>query len=109
LEAYCTSYEVMVRAAQQLAEEGVTSTGIRGPVRHPALDAYATGRRGVLDFCREFGLSPSARCRLHAPGEAEADDPLESLLSGTSPRVTDLREAIYGKGGGDDGDGRSDA
>jgi P27 family predicted phage terminase small subunit len=107
LEAYCSSYEVMVLAAQQIARDGVTSTGIRGPVRHPALDAYQAGRRGVLEFCREFGLTPSARCRLHAPGETPAEDPMESLLSGTSANVTDLRALIDGPAakGGDDAPG----
>lgn len=103
LEGYVASYSLMVRAYADLCDNGITLETPRGCVKSPALAAFESGRKGVLDFCKEFGLSPASRTRLHAPGQPEAADPMESLLAAaidnhpqdmTPGKVTDLRKLM---------------
>jgi P27 family predicted phage terminase small subunit len=35
----------------------------------------------IRAFCSEFGLTPSARSRMHVPGQEEPEDEMERLLS----------------------------
>jgi hypothetical protein len=93
------------RLVEGLAASGVVNLGRVGDTESPYLRAAKTAFAMVRAGIQSFGLSPSDRCRLVAPGEADAEDPMESLLSATTPRITDLRALVEGKRGRD-GDGK---
>lgn len=105
LESYCQAYAMMRRAAEAIAkaaatEEGLTYVspqGIRAPI--PEIRIFNTAASHVRAFCHEFGLTPSARVRMVAPGEEEEDDGMESLLAGTGAvaDVTPIRAPRKGK------------
>jgi P27 family predicted phage terminase small subunit len=105
LASYCAAYSAMVKAFEGLAASGVVNLGRVGDTESPYLRAAKTAFAMVRAGIQSFGLSPSDRCRLVAPGEADAEDPMESLLSATTPRITDLRALVEGKRGRD-GDGK---
>ena len=80
LGLYCELLVVARRAAQLISQSDVLITSAEGrPMRNPALATLRDASHGVLQYAREFGLTPSARTQLHTPqGHI---DPREELLS----------------------------
>jgi len=83
LAAYCEAFARWKQAVEIMAKEGVTFVTAGGyTAQHPAVGIANKAKADMLRFGREFGLTPSARGRMSLPGEPEAADPMEQLLSG---------------------------
>jgi P27 family predicted phage terminase small subunit len=78
LACYCQAVSDHVAAVKIIAREGriITNpkTGHQHP--HPAVADARASRAQVLQFSREFGLTPSAERRFaNVPGDDESDNP----------------------------------
>jgi P27 family predicted phage terminase small subunit len=81
LEGYCISYSLAVRAAKKLGKGMTFKTQTGYMAQRPEVAILNNALKQVRAFCAEFGLSPAGRARMAIPGEAEADDPMEKLLT----------------------------
>lgn len=82
LEAYCDAYSMMVRAAEIIKIEGFTYMSDSGQIKpRPEVGIKAQASQIVRQFCIEFGLTPSARGRMHSGNEGGEDDGMERLLN----------------------------
>ena len=83
-ETLCFWWGFYQDAIETLRREGLLSEGASGqPVRHPAADLANVAWRNFIKAAIEFGLTPSARCRIDLPtaiGE-EAENPLAEFLT----------------------------
>lgn len=67
LVAYCTAFGELADAEQRLAEEGSTVITARGGLQlSPQVRRATMARQQLIRAAAEFGLSPSARCRVKA-------------------------------------------
>lgn len=75
------AYAAWLESSEELAREGViisyTESGY--PVQSPHVAIAQRAWASTLKFCREFGLTPSARCGLKIDG-AEEEDPFAEHL-----------------------------
>lgn len=85
LEAGCSAYEEWREARRLTVELGLTYT--RHTAKHetvvvarPEVGIAADAQRRFVRFLQEFGLTPSARTRVHQD-DAPAADPLETYLA----------------------------
>ena len=75
LVAYCEAWGTFVEAAREVRERGVLLRGKTGEmVRNPAVQIARDSAKELKVWCTEFGFTPSARGRMHAPGESKPDD-----------------------------------
>lgn len=82
LAAYCTAWALVVDAAQEIQAFGLLVEGQKGErVKNPAIQVLRDATATCKGFCAEFGLTPSARSRMTAPGAQEPDLALEGLLT----------------------------
>ena len=67
--AYCMTVQVMIEAKQDIDRNGMTIEGVRGVVRNPALATFAAATTSLRNLAVEFGMTPSARSRLHTSAD----------------------------------------
>ncbi len=84
LACYCDAYSILVRASKEIKDD-FTYEYINKEFqtkRHtkPEVAIANDARAQIKAFCIEFGLTPSARSRMIAPGQKEVNDPLEEML-----------------------------
>lgn len=92
LALMCQAYADAVGFRAEVAKRGAVVTTGRGMIRvNPAIAAYNAAVATYLKFAAEFGLTPSARSRVHLPLPHEDDDPLldQPNTTGISPRRSD--------------------
>jgi len=76
----CSALDVHERATRELNEsESLTIQGERGWVRHPALQTQRDASATIRSWCREFGLTPSARAGIHLNDPVEPDEAVRLL------------------------------
>jgi P27 family predicted phage terminase small subunit len=80
LVVYCNAVVDFARAQQDLDRNGILIPGERGTVRNPANTIVNHTATLIGRFAREFGLTPSARTSLPAPGKP-AEEPRD-LMAG---------------------------
>ena len=82
LAAYCLSWASLKDAQRMIARDGAVieggGSGYRMP--HPAVAIANKAKADIHRFCKEFGMTPSARSRMSLPGEPEQDGPMERML-----------------------------
>ena len=78
--SYCMNVEVMIQAHLDIQENGLMIWGARGKIRNPALSTFASATANMRAWSGEFGMTPSARSRIHLPGDEE--DELQDILNG---------------------------
>ena len=99
LAGYCESWAQWKEAVEFMHEFGTTYTlwernddgsikiDVHGsPVmryvqQFPQVSIANKALTQIKAFCTEFGLTPSARGRMQVPGQADANDEMESLLN----------------------------
>ena len=80
LAAYCQTYSRWVKAEKILQVEGYTCETEKGYVMARPEVAIANKALATLKgYCTEFGLTPSARGRMHT-GAKEESDPFDAFL-----------------------------
>lgn len=82
LAIYCDAYAKWTQATKVIDLEGmtmeyVTKTGSVNIIARPEVGISQKYAQIIKAFCAEFGLTPSARCRLTLPKEEDLD-PFES-------------------------------
>ena len=84
LEGYCESYGKWVEMTQFLKKFEKQGYMFKTPSGYmQQLPQVSMAQRYLVlvkAFCSEFGLTPSSRCRMTMPGQAEEDDPMEAML-----------------------------
>lgn len=89
-------FSVARQAATKLAADGLVEIDEHGAARkHPLLQVMRDASAAFRQYAVEFGMTPSSRTRVHAPGPVQLD--LADLLFGD---VADVQV-------GDDGEGSS--
>jgi P27 family predicted phage terminase small subunit len=87
LAAYCVAYARWRAAEEAIAIHGLTFMTESGyAAQRPEVGIANKAMADIRAFCKEFGLTPSARGRMSIPGESEPTDPLEQLL-GKAPTL----------------------
>jgi P27 family predicted phage terminase small subunit len=71
--------QIMIEAHLDIQENGLMIWGARGKIRNPALSAFASATQNMRAWASEFGMTPSARSRIHLPGDDENDN-LKDIL-----------------------------
>lgn len=80
LAGYCQAWARYVEAEKLLTDQGITIVDDKGNQKtHPAVTVSQRNLEKVLKYVAEFGLSPSARMRIHIKPE-EPEDEWEELL-----------------------------
>ncbi len=79
---YCQAYARWKEAEEFLTKHGTIFKTPSGYIQQvPQVSIAQTYLKIMKDFCTEFGLTPSARSRIHAgTAKGETDDPMEELL-----------------------------
>ena len=81
LAMYCECWGRYLRSQEVLAREGDTYIKPNGePKQRPEYYIMKDSLKELRQFINLFGLSPTARMRMHLPGEPEEDCELETLL-----------------------------
>jgi P27 family predicted phage terminase small subunit len=88
--AYCLAWARLKQAEKLLGDDpkswyAETEQGTFQ--QHPIISIAAQLRKQVVDFAREFGLSPSSAGKVTAKPTEEAKDPLEALRNRKSSRA----------------------
>ena len=88
LAAYCMAWARWKLAEQALADgKGLTFVTEGGySAQRPEIGIANKAMADIRAFCKEFGLTPSARGRMSVPGKEEPTDPMARLLG--SPSLT---------------------
>jgi P27 family predicted phage terminase small subunit len=99
LAAYCFAYSAMISCALDLQRYDRGEEIMHSPARNSLVAALGTAQRLVATWCSRFGLTPSDRCRMVAPGQDDAeDDPISALIDGrdtsSGSRVHDLAALV---------------
>lgn len=82
LEAYCNAYANMVEAQDYLNKNGQYFKTHNGYVTvNPQVAIVNRAMQTIKAFCAEFGLTPSARCRMAVPG-VDDEDEMDAFLKG---------------------------
>lgn len=79
---YCQAYARWKDAEEFLTKHGTIFKTPSGYIQQvPQVSIAQTYLKIMKDFCSEFGLTPSARSRIHAgTAKGDIDDPMEELL-----------------------------
>ena len=87
LSAYCLAWASLKDAQRMIDRDGAVVTGgSNGYVMaHPAVAIQNKAFNVIHRFCKEFGMTPSARGRMSLPGVPEPSDPMEDLLTSGPP------------------------
>lgn len=77
----CQTYSTMVQAQEQLSKAGLLYKSQSGYIQQsPLLSIVNTCVETINKLCREFGLTPSSRCRLTVNPDEKADDAVVSAI-----------------------------
>jgi P27 family predicted phage terminase small subunit len=80
------AYDTWLCASETVLKEGAVLWTEKGyPVQHPMVSIGGKAWQSVLKFCREFGLTPSARSGLKIQDAPEAQDEFQSHLEKGTP------------------------
>lgn len=80
-EMLCAAYEMAVLAARQVREEGLT-IGVGDKMRtNPVVKIQESSSKLYRQYAEQFGLTPSARSRIHVEG-TDQERSLVDLLFG---------------------------
>lgn len=72
LAAYCDAWETLVLASRAIQEKGLTFETESGyEQQRPEVSIRHQARKQVVDFAREYGLTPSSRAKVSGPSEAK--------------------------------------
>lgn len=79
---YCQAYARWKEAEEFLTKHGTIFKTPSGYIQQvPQVSIAQTYLKIMKDFCTEFGLTPSARSRIHVgAAKGETDDPMEAIL-----------------------------
>lgn len=86
LAAYCSTYSKWVQIERILKKQKIIQKTKVGNKNFYSMQSHDLLRESkdltakLRTFCAEFGLSPSARCRIHIPGTETDQDEFEKLL-----------------------------
>jgi P27 family predicted phage terminase small subunit len=83
--AYCEAWALLKKCSKTIQQNGLTydtvdKNGNRIVKMYPEVSIAFKAQDSMRRFCVEFGLTPSSRGRMAAPGKEEEPDPLEKLL-----------------------------
>jgi P27 family predicted phage terminase small subunit len=88
LEAYCQTYARWRQAEQLIRRRGMTYLTETGFERkRPEVEIAESSLRIMRAYMTEFGMTPSARSRIHMPAQDAEMDPFEEYLR--TERVTE--------------------
>lgn len=89
LAAYCMAWARWRLAEEALADgHGLTFVTEGGySAQRPEIGIANRALADIRAFCKEFGLTPSARGRMSVPGKEEPSDPMAKLLGPPSLSV----------------------
>lgn len=79
LAAYCQAWAEFRWATEALQKDRLVTRGTGASAPHPAVAMQRTAWRAIKDFSALFGLDPSTRTKIHAPG-VEPEDEFEQFL-----------------------------
>jgi P27 family predicted phage terminase small subunit len=79
LQAFVREWQTYLAADAGIQKTGLLVQSPLGPIRNPLLTVRNYACRNMMALGGQLGLSPVARARLAAPGQAE-DDPMALLL-----------------------------
>jgi P27 family predicted phage terminase small subunit len=86
LACYCMAWARWVEAEGHLATEGAVQEGRqKGLVKSPWVRIAEQAMEKILRFSAEFGLTPSARCRIDLPGTKQR--PLHEIAAERAARI----------------------
>ncbi|MDE2427041.1 MAG: phage terminase small subunit P27 family [Elusimicrobia bacterium] len=61
----CESVELYLEACDVVKRDGLIVASVKAIYQHPAVGIRNKAWAQIVKLCREFGMSPSARCGLH--------------------------------------------
>lgn len=64
LTAYCLTWDRLVTAQRQIADDGLLHTNSQGRTRHPAVAIVEAASKELRAWAAEFGLTPSSEQRV---------------------------------------------
>lgn len=76
-------WEVAVRAATELRDEGLTIEGRDGPKKNPLTQVLRDNSQALRGYLVEFGMTPASRAKVRLP-EAEQPSLAEILFAGVA-------------------------
>jgi len=83
LVSYCLAWQALVQAEEVLEREGYLAAGGQGTtVQNPAFIVQTKAMEKIRQLSAEFGFSPAARARVHAPGSGDEKDDDEAFFRG---------------------------
>lgn len=83
LAAYCVAWSNFVETTAQIAQFGrATNTGKGGYKNSPYASQQTVAMNQLRLLGAQLGLSPEGRLRIHAEGDAGAEDPMDGFLKG---------------------------
>jgi P27 family predicted phage terminase small subunit len=75
LASYCLSYALWCQASKAVEELGLTYTSANGnPRTRPEVAIASAAAKQMVEFAREFGLTPASRTRLSVTPALPNDD-----------------------------------
>ena len=90
----CVAYSTLIQAQKKLSETGLVMKAPSGYItQSPLLSIVNTSTDIVLKHLREFGLTPAARTRVAALGEADKAEE-SSLLNGEWKPAAKYNQAV---------------
>jgi P27 family predicted phage terminase small subunit len=76
LAAYCLTWDRLVSAQRQIAEDGLLHSNSQGRTRHPAVAIAEAASKELRAWSAEFGLTPSSETRLGGKdGDGDGENP----------------------------------
>jgi P27 family predicted phage terminase small subunit len=86
LASYCSAWSDFERAERQMANRPLTVVAGNGTeIQHPALVIKRAAMEKIRQFAAEFGFTPAARTRVHAPGPDDEKDEDSRFFPGPRP------------------------
>jgi P27 family predicted phage terminase small subunit len=83
LAAYCVAWASFVECTALIAQHGrATNTGKGGWKNSPYVSQQVVAMNQLRLIGAQLGLSPEGRLRIHAEGDAGAEDPMDAFLEG---------------------------
>ena len=88
LAAYCTAYARLKAAEADIEERGpIILQGTVNEKANPSVNIADQAMQRIRQLCQEFGLTPSSRSRIQLPGEEDAGDEFDNIVSRRSKRA----------------------
>lgn len=80
LAQYAQAYAMMIRAGEQIREEGFTAATAEGVKTHPAVTVWLGMSQTVARCASQLGLVPTARSKLNVPTGGDKKSRLAGLI-----------------------------